>query len=275
MCRKPRSVASGRIVRGLAAGLLAASALGVAPAAFAADPVAKTVPIVPATPLKAAPTVPTHKADAATRAAAERLDPLTRATFWAAEVQVDPTDAQAGTKLAASLRAIGRYEEASGAAGRVLIGHPDDVEALLEAGRADIAGGQAFYGIAPLEHAQAVAPGDWRIPALLGVAYSEVKRPADSEAAYGRALQLSPENPSVLSNKAMVLAARGDTPGAEVLLRRAAAQPTATIKERQNLALVLGYEGKLAEAEQLIRRDLPPEQADANLAYLKAVADAR
>ena len=272
MCRKPRPVASG-----VAAGLLAGVTLALAPcAALAADPAPKgAATIVPATPPMAAPTAPTRKADAATRAAAERLDPLTRATFWAAEVRVDPTDAQAGTKLAASLRTLGRYEEASGAAGRVLVAHPDDLDALLEVGRANIEGGQAFYGVGPLEHAQAVAPGDWRAPALLGVAYSEVKRTADSEAAYARALQLSPDNPSVLSNKAMVLAAHGDTPGAEILLRRAASQPTATIKERQNLALVLGYEGKLAEAEQLIRRDLPPEQADANLAYLKAVAEAK
>ena len=110
---------------------------------------------------------------------------------------------------------------------------------------------------------------------LLGVAYAEVKRAADSEAAYRRALQLSPDNPAVLSNMAMTLAAKGDAPGAEVLLRRAAAQPTSTIRERQNLALVLGYQGKLSEAEQLIRRDLPPEQADANLAYLRAAADAK
>ena len=41
---------------------------------------------------------------------------------------------------------------------------------------------------------------------------------------------------------------------------------------RQNLALILGLEGKLAEAEQLERQDLPPELADANIAYLKAAS---
>jgi len=262
MCRKPRLLASA-----------AAWAL-MAVAAHAGDVPAKTAAITAATPPKTATAV-THKADPATRAAAERLDPLSKATFWANEVEVDPSDLVAQVKLAGALRGIGRYDEAAAAAGRVLVVKPDEVEALLEVGKANIAAGQAFYGISALEHAQAVAPSDWRAPALLGVAYAEVKRKADSDAAYARALRLSPDNPSVLSNMAMVLAAAGDTTGAESLLRRAAAQPTATIQERQNLALILGYEGKLAEAEQLIRRDLPPEQADANLAYLKAVAEAK
>ena len=46
--------------------------------------------------------------------------------------------------------------------------------------------------------------------------------------------------------------------------------PGATVKVRQNLALVLGLEGKFAEAEAIQREDLPPQMADNNLAYLKA-----
>jgi Flp pilus assembly protein TadD len=35
---------------------------------------------------------------------------------------------------------------------------------------------------------------------------------------------------------------------------------------------VLGLQGKLGEAEILLRRDLPPDQADADLAYLQAAS---
>lgn len=41
---------------------------------------------------------------------------------------------------------------------------------------------------------------------------------------------------------------------------------------RQNLSLVLGLQGKFPEAEKLMRQDLPPEVAENNLAYLRAVA---
>jgi Flp pilus assembly protein TadD len=38
---------------------------------------------------------------------------------------------------------------------------------------------------------------------------------------------------------------------------------------RQNLALVIGLEGRFGEAEQIARADLPPDQAAANVAYLR------
>ena len=54
-----------------------------------------------------------------------------------------------------------------------------------------------------------------------------------------------PDNPAVLSNMAMALAAEGDAVQAEALLRRAVAQPGASLQERQNLTLVLGIQGNL------------------------------
>jgi Flp pilus assembly protein TadD len=70
----------------------------------------------------------------------------------------------------------------------------------------------------------------------------------------------------------MHYAARGQSSEAEQLLRQAAALPNATVQVRQNLALILGLEGKLAEAETLERQDLPPQLADANMAYLRAAS---
>jgi Flp pilus assembly protein TadD len=40
---------------------------------------------------------------------------------------------------------------------------------------------------------------------------------------------------------------------------------------RQNLALVVGLEGRFKEAEQIARADLPPDEAAANVAYLRAM----
>ncbi|MBN8247106.1 MAG: serine/threonine protein kinase [Verrucomicrobia bacterium] len=42
-----------------------------------------------------------------------------------------------------------------------------------------------------------------------------------------------------------------------------------------SLALVLGVQGKMAEAEQILRRDLPPELAEANLQWLRDRTDSR
>jgi Flp pilus assembly protein TadD len=231
----------------------------------AAEP-AKAEAVKPAAP--AAP----RKATPEERALVGRQPPLARAAFWADEVRKDPADADAGVQFSAALRGMGKHPEAIGAAEAVLAFKPDHVDALLELARAHIARGQAFHAVAPTRQAQLLAPRDWRAPSLLGVAYEAVDRAPEARAAWEKALQLSPENPAVLTNLALSWAAAGDLPRAEALLRRAAVRADAGIKVRQNLALILGLQGKTAEAERLIRDDLPPEEAAANLAWLRNAA---
>jgi len=219
----------------------------------------------------AAPVVATAPAPATAeqRAAIERQDALTRSVFWNREREINPADPIAGVKLAAALREMGQYDQAADAAQTLLAAQPDNYEAMLEFGRDQIARGQGFYGIAALERAKAMAPGDWRPLSLLGVAYNQVRRADDARAAWNEGLQLSADNPEILTNAAVAQMTDGNLPGAETLLRRAVAQPGATTKMRLNLALVLGLQGKTPEAEQIIRRDLPPEQADRNLQWLR------
>jgi len=233
-----------------------------------APALAQTTPQAP----QAATAQPRAKADAATRAQFDRSDALSRSVFWGGERDADPLDPVAGVKLAQALRELGQFDKAAEAAQATIAVQPDNVEALLELGRAHIARGQAFYGVAALEQARDLAPRDWRPLSLLGVAYSQVRRADDASAAWSAALQLSPENPTVLANMAMSQATAGDLAGAEGLLRRAAASPDATLQVKQNLALVLGLQGKSAEAETLLRRQLPPEAADQNLEWLRARA---
>ncbi len=236
------------------------------PATVAATPASSAV-----APPAAAP-APPRKATAEERAIAERLEPLARAAFWAHEVEIDPKDTLAGVRLAGSLRALGRNDEAASAAEQVLVVDPENRDALLESARAHLAGGSGFYAIPALEKLRNMEPRDWRYVSLLGVAYEQVSRNDEAEAAWRQALKMSPDNPAVLSNLAMHYAARGQGSEAERLLRQAAAQPGASLQVRQNLALILGLQGKLQEAERLERIDLPPEAADANMAYLRAAS---
>ncbi|MDB5460040.1 MAG: pilus assembly protein TadD, partial [Caulobacteraceae bacterium] len=190
-------------------------------------------------------------------------------------VSADPKDAAAGIKLTAALRALGRFQEAYDAAGKVLVLQPNNIDALLEQARVAIADSQGFFAVAPARKVQALAPRDWRGPALLAVGLEQAGRIPEAVAAHRQALALAPDNPTVLSNAAMFYAAQGDKAQAETLLRKAVGQPDAGVQVRQNLAIVLGLEGKLDEAEQLQRQDLPPQVVANNLAYLRAAAAAR
>ena len=234
-----------------------ALAWGKKPAAEAA-PGAATAVQATASAKPPAPAPAPAKATPEQRAQADRLDPLSRAAFWSNQFQADARDVEAGLHLAMALRALGQNAEAAQAAQQVLIVEPNNRDALMETARAFVALGQGFYAVDPLVRAKALDGRDWRAWSLLGVAYGQVSRDADADEAFRQALELSPNNPAVLSNQAMQRAAHGDLPGVESLLRAAAADPRSTAQERQNVALVLGLQGKFAEAGQLARRGLPP-----------------
>ena len=258
MCRKPALLAT--VLTPIL--LLSVPAL----AADKGDKAGKTAAAAPAAAQQAAP----RRATAAERAEASRMDPLARAASWSSEFETDPRDAEAGVALSQALRALGRYDDAAAASGRVLVSQPGNVEALLESARVQLARGEGFFAIEPARAAAAAAPKDWRPQSLLGVALAQSKREDEALAAHRQAVALAPNEAAPAANLAMYLAGHGDLAGAEGLLRKAVAMPSSTIQIRQNLALVVGLQGRVDEAERLARQDLPPQMVDNNLAWLRA-----
>ncbi|MHB8529874.1 MAG: tetratricopeptide repeat protein [Caulobacteraceae bacterium] len=204
------------------------------------------------------------------RVEADRMDPLAQAAFWDRVVQSNPRDVEAEVKLARALRELARYDEAEAAVTQALVIAPNNVEALLESARDRIAAGQGFFAIEPAERAADLAPRDWRCQSLLAIGLEQAQRDDEALAAHERAVALAPDNPAALSNLAMYEAAHGQAAQAEALLRRAASQPGATARVRENLALILGLEGRMDEAERIERQDLPPAAVENNLAYFRA-----
>jgi Flp pilus assembly protein TadD len=85
------------------------------------------------------------------------------------------------------------------------------------------------------------------------------------------AMKIAPDEPSLVNNMALSYLLTNEPTKAEALLRQAVAKPSADVRIRQNLALALGLQGKFTEAEKIARADLPPAEADANIAYLRAM----
>jgi Flp pilus assembly protein TadD len=102
-----------------------------------------------------------------------------------------------------------------------------------------------------------------------GAVLDEMGRHDEAQRHYLTALKIVPNEPSVLSNLGLSYALSKDLTKAEQTLRQAAAQQPADPRVRQNLALVVGLQGRFAEAENIARADLPPDQAAANVAYLR------
>jgi Flp pilus assembly protein TadD len=110
---------------------------------------------------------------------------------------------------------------------------------------------------------------DWRILSVQGAVLDQLGRHGDAQRHYASALRLVPDEPSVLSNLGLSYALSKNLPQAEATLRRAAAQRASDPKIRQNLALVIGLQGRFAEAEKIVRADLSSEEASQNVAILR------
>jgi len=112
---------------------------------------------------------------------------------------------------------------------------------------------------------------DWRLVSAEGAILDQLGQKDDARQLYRKALDLRPDEPSVLSNLGMSYVLSGDLRTAETYLRSAAEKPNADSRVRQNLALVVGLQGRFDEAEKIASQELSPEQAQANVAYLRSM----
>src|SRR5262252_5960032 len=147
--------------------------------------------------------------------------------------------------------------------------NPNDPEAVVNYGRALAEVGNYKRALDVLDHAHTPADPDWRILSAQGAALDQMGRHDEAQRYYGTALRIVPDEPSVLSNLGLSYALSKDLVRAEATLRRAAAQSQVDPRVRQNLALVVGLQGRFPEAEGIARADLPSDEAAANVAYLR------
>ena len=97
---------------------------------------------------------------------------------------------------------------------------------------------------------------DWRILNAQGAVLDQLGRHAEAQRHYSAALKIVPNDPSVLSNLGLSYALMKDLRRAEATLRqRCGGRRRAEV--RQNLALVVGLQGRFAEAEKIASADLP------------------
>jgi Flp pilus assembly protein TadD len=169
------------------------------------------------------------------------------------------------------LRTGGRDAQALAVMQQVAIANPNDRNVLAAYGKAQAAAGQLQQALDTINRAQTPDRPDWRLISAQGAILDQMGRASDARQRYRDALDIQPNEPSILSNLGMSYVLTGDLRTAETYLRSAVSQPAADSRVRQNLALVVGLQGHFPEAEQIARRELSPQQADANVAYLRSM----
>jgi Flp pilus assembly protein TadD len=190
----------------------------------------------------------TQAANVADRAAADRADPLTRASFWGEEYRKNPMDLDITVSFMRALRGINSHDRAVEISATAIALHPTASDLHLEKGRALMVMGRTQEAAISFAKASDYASATDPVPlAALGVAFDRLEDHAQAQRAYLLALEIEPTRMSTLSNYGMSLALTGDLVAAENQLRQAAMQSGADTRVRQNLALILGLQGKFDE----------------------------
>ena len=191
------------------------------------------------------------------------------AARWGARYEKNPKDKEAALNYAAALRRDDRLKQSVAVLQKAVLAHPDDRDVMAAYGKALAANGQLDQALNIIRRAQSPDRPDWR---LLSAEAAILDQKGMNEAArtiYVQAQSYAPNEPSILSNLGMSYLLTGNLDEAETALRQASALPGADSRVRQNLALVVGLQGRFDEAEKIATAELSPEQAAANVAYLR------
>jgi Flp pilus assembly protein TadD len=188
---------------------------------------------------------------------------------WGGRYRENPGDPDAAISYARALRATDQRAQAVAVLEQASIRNPNNMPLLGAYGRALAEAGNYQQALDALSHAHTPDQPDWRILNAQGAVLDQMGRHAEAQRIYSAALKIVPNEPSVLSNLGLSYALMKDLKRAETTLRRAVGQPNANPKARQNLALVVGLQGRFAEAEKIARADLPEDEAAGNVSYLR------
>jgi Flp pilus assembly protein TadD len=219
-------------------------------------------------------TASTPKGGAAGNSAQSQSDLEKAIEYWGEEHKKNPADLKAGLAFARNLKAAGRKHEAMGVLQSTSLLHGDSRELASEYGRLALDLGQVQVASNLLTMADDPAKPDWRVISARGTVLAKQGKFAEAIPFYERALQLSPGRASVLNNLALAYTGNGQAAKGEQYLRMAQAKARDP-KVEHNLALVLGLQGKHAEAEQVAKASLPPETAGADATYLRQLVKAQ
>lgn len=190
---------------------------------------------------------------------------------WAKRWKAKPGDESTTLNYVSRLRALGSHPRAASVLQDAIKANPKSTKLRGEYGKQLANMGQFQQASVVLQQAAAQPDASWRVHSAKGVVLDQLGRHSDAQSAYKAALKKSPGQVTALNNLGLSQAQSGDLKSAEKTLRKAYVTPAGKSHSRlrQNLALVVGLQGRFDEAKTIVAADLPPQQVEANMAYLR------
>lgn len=183
----------------------------------------------------------------------------------------NPKDKATVIHYANALRAAGLPQQATAALEQAITIYPRDIDISIAYAKALTAAGRFDQSLGVLDNVIRPDAPDWNALLVKGATLDQMGRNAEARAIYAQAALLAPGEASIETNLGLSYAMTNELPRAEQHLRRAVQMRGANTQTRQNLALVVGLQGRFSEAKALYAAELPPDQVEANMAYVRAL----
>ena len=183
----------------------------------------------------------------------------------------DPSDKSTAMRYSSLLQMNGKTEQSLAVMRKLAIAYPTDREVLAAYGKSLAGAGELQPALDAVRRAQTPEYPDWKLLSAEAAILDQLGQSGEARNLYRRSLDLKPNEPSVLSNLGMSYVLEGDLKTAETYMRSASEKPGADSRVRQNLALVVGLQGRFEEAEKIASSELSRDQAQANVAYLRSM----
>lgn len=207
-------------------------------------------------------------------AAPEKSELAKAIEYWGKKSREAPRELEPSLNFARNLKAAGQKQQALEVLQQAAIYHGHDRRLASEYGRLALDLDQLHVAEQTLGVADDPANPDWRVLSARGTVQAKKGNYSEAIPFYERALKLTNNEPAVLNNLALAYTMSGEPQKAEQLLRQAAggsSRHNARIK--QNLALVLGVQGRHDEARQIAAKEANPEMAE-NAALMAQIVKA-
>ena len=189
----------------------------------------------------------------------------------AARYKSNPRDKATIIYYAAALRSAGQPDQAASVMENGLALYKNDVDVKVAYAKALSAAGRFDQALNVVDDAIDPAQPNWNALLVKGAILDQSGRNPEARAIYTQALLTAPNEASLEANMGLSFAMSNDLSQAEAHLRKAVTMQHATSQIRQNLALVVGLQGRFDEARKLFAAELPPEQVEANMSYVRAL----
>jgi len=192
-------------------------------------------------------------------------------TQLAARFEANRKDKVAAINFAAALRAAGQSKQAVAVLEVTLASYKNDPDVDIAYAKALAANGRFNQALNVINNSIQPENPDWNALSVKGAILDQMGRNQQARAIYNQAMVLAPNEASVEANLGLSYAMTGELLKAETHLRKALTKRGANSRIRQNLALVLGLQGRFDQARAIYQTELAPDQVEANMAYIRAL----